>query len=139
MKRLLPLFTHKACLAMIAGLSALAWGTTPAMAAHDGEKLYGQFCAACHGHRGIGGVGVPLSLPDFLSTVDDDYLRKTIRLGRPGRVMPAFRQLSDAEVGAIVNHIRGWAPAASSAAVRVTPIKGDAGHGEKLHARNCLA
>jgi len=126
-------------IAMIAGLTTLAWGVAPAMAAHDGEKLYGQFCAACHGHRGAGGVGVPLSLPDFLATVDDDYLHKTIRLGRPGRVMPAFRQLSDAEVGAIVSHIRGWSPAAPPAAARDTPMKGDAGRGEKLYARHCTA
>jgi cytochrome c oxidase cbb3-type subunit 3 len=139
MTRLIPLFTHKVRIAMIAGLITLACGAVPAMAAHDGEKLYGQFCAACHGHRGVGGVGVPLSLPDFLSTVDDDYLHKTIRLGRPGRVMPAFRQLSDAEVSALVSYIRGWSPAASSAAVRMTSIKGDASHGEKLYARYCVA
>jgi cytochrome c oxidase cbb3-type subunit 3 len=135
----MSLFTHKAGIAIIAGLGMLVWGTAPATAAHDGEKLYGQFCAACHGHRGAGGVGVPLSLPDFLSTVDDDYLQKTIRLGRPGRVMPAFRQLKDAEVGAIVSHIRSWSPAVSASAVRVTPVKGNAGHGEKLYAKYCTA
>ena len=85
-------------------------------------------------------MGVPLSLPDFLATVDDDYLRKTIRLGRPGRVMPAFRQLSDAEVDAIVNHILGWAPTdVSTAAITKSPLNGNAERGEKLYARYCTS
>ncbi len=113
---------------------------TTAWAMDDGAKLYARHCAACHGSRGTGGVGVPLALPDFLAAADDDFLRKTIRLGRPGRVMPAFRQLSDAEVGALVRYIRGWAPAgASGAAIEKSSIKGNAGHGEKLYARYCTA
>jgi len=137
MRKPIALFMPKTRISMITGLAMLAWGAAPAMAAHDGGKLYGQFCAACHGQRGTGGVGVPLSLPDFLSTADDDYLRKSIRLGRPGRVMPAFRQLSDVEVSAIVNYIRSWVSPASSAAALATPVKGDAGHGEKLYAKYC--
>jgi cytochrome c oxidase cbb3-type subunit 3 len=82
-------------------------GGTAAMAAGpparpDGARLYAQRCSACHGVDGRGGVGVPLALPAFLSSIDDEYLRKTVRLGRPGRVMPAFTQLTDAEVEAIV-------------------------------------
>ena len=61
----------------------------------QGEQLYMTHCAACHGHDGQGGVGVPLSLPAFLSTVSDDYLRKSIQLGRPGRVMPTWRAASN--------------------------------------------
>ena len=34
-------------------------------------------------------------------------LRTTIRSGRPGRVMPAFTQLREKEVSALVQHIRG--------------------------------
>ena len=83
----------------------------PAPAAHDGARLYAQHCAACHGAQGKGGVGVPLALPDFLAQANDNYLRQTIRLGRPGRVMPAFAQLSDAEVNAIVGYLRALAPA----------------------------
>ena len=55
---------------------------------------------------GKGGVGVPLALTAFQSTVSDRYLQSTIRTGRPGRVMPAFSSLSDDEVLAIVRHIR---------------------------------
>ena len=56
----------------------------------------------------MGGIGVPLALPSFQATIDDDYLRRTIRHGRPGRVMPAFPSLSNAQTDAIVNHVRGW-------------------------------
>ena len=125
---------------LIASLVAALWICAPAAAADKGAKLYAQYCAACHGSHGTGGVGVPLALPDFLAAADNEYLRKTIRLGRPGRVMPAFRQLSDAQVSAIVEHIRSWAPAGVPAPVRATaPVKGDAGHGQKLFAKYCSA
>ena len=78
----------------------------PAIAAPDGAKLYARNCAGCHGEKGDGGIGIPLSLPSFHATVDDDYLKQTLLRGRPGRVMPSFSHLSDAEVNAIVPKIR---------------------------------
>jgi cytochrome c oxidase cbb3-type subunit 3 len=109
-----------------------------ARAAPDGAGLYGTHCAACHGDKGGGGVGVPLSMPSFLDSVDDHFLHQTIRQGRPGRVMPAFASLSDAQVAAIVGFIRGWsdkpAPAYSTAR-----IEGDAEHGKELYASYCAA
>ncbi len=99
------------CLTLLASL--LFFGANAAKAAEpsarpDGARLYAQRCSACHGADGRGGVGVPLALPAFLSSVDDAYLRKTLRLGRPGRVMPAFTQLADAELKSIIAHIRSW-------------------------------
>ncbi len=128
---------HFIAACVVGALGALA---PPAWATDDGAKLYTRHCAACHGSRGAGGVGVPLALPDFLAAADDKFLRKTIRLGRPGRVMPAFRQLSDAQVDALVRYIRGWAPATGSgAAIEESSIKGNAEHGGKLYARYCAA
>jgi len=109
-----------------------------AQSAPRGDELYAAHCAACHGDTGAGGVGVPLSLPSFLSSVDDNFLRETIRHGRPGRVMPAFRALSNAQVNAIVHYIRGWsdkpAPDFSD-----QPVVGDAKHGKQLFASYCAA
>ena len=124
-----------------ATVACLMWSATPfATAKDDGAELYARHCAACHGSRGTGGVGVPLALPDFLAAADDDFLRATIRLGRPGRVMPAFRQLSDAQVDILIKHIRSWAPAGDVTAAHVrSPIKGNAEHGGKLYARHCAA
>ena len=109
-----------------------------AVAAPDGSQLFRTHCAVCHGDKGDGGVGVPLALPAFLESVDDAFLHRTIRLGRPGRVMPAFTKLSDAQIEAIVSHIRGWsgkpAPEFSDA-----PVKGDPQKGKTLYASYCAS
>ncbi|MDH5537987.1 MAG: c-type cytochrome, partial [Rhizobacter sp.] len=109
----------------------------PLLAA-DGAGLYAQNCAACHGDQGRGGIGVPLALASANGLVSDDYLRKTIRNGRPGRVMPAFSSLSAIEVDAIVRHVQSWgdeqAPRYSAA-----PIGGDVAHGRQLFGAHCAA
>ncbi len=106
-------------------------------AAPEGGELYHKHCAVCHGDDGRGGVGVPLSLTSFIDTVSDEYLRSTIRLGRPGRIMPAFPQLSESQVDAIVEHMRSWsrAPAVTH---NTRPVKGDAKRGAELFAGYCV-
>ncbi|MGB0713362.1 MAG: c-type cytochrome [Gammaproteobacteria bacterium] len=76
-----------------------------AVAAPDGAELYEKHCVVCHRADGAGSLGIPLATEKFKVTTDD-YLRKTIRYGRPGRVMPPFMTLSDAQVDAIVRHLR---------------------------------
>ena len=105
-------------------------------AAPDGAVLFAGHCAACHGDAGQGGVGVPLALPSFLDSVDDRFLKLTIRHGRPGRVMPAFGALSDAQIDAIVSYIRGWSKQPAPQFVD-EPVKGDPEHGKALFARHC--
>lgn len=102
----------------------------------DGERLFALNCSACHGDRGKGGVGVPLALHDFLESVDDDYLKLTIRTGRYGRVMPAFWQLKDDEIQAIVDTIRTWAWASKPKFSNV-PVEGNARRGGELFAKFC--
>lgn len=109
-----------------------------AIAAPRGDELFAAHCAACHGETGGGGVGVPLALPSFLNDVSDDFLRITIRHGRPGRVMPAFSSLSDAQIDAIITHIRGWSDKPAPAH-EDTPVKGDALRGQALFASHCAA
>ncbi len=109
-----------------------------AAGAPDGGRLYAAHCAACHGDTGGGGVGVPLSLASFLNSIDDEFLRKTIRHGRPGRVMPAFSKLSDAQIDAIVGFIRAWSDKPAPQ-FPVTPVRGDAVHGESLYNNYCAA
>ena len=36
----------------------------PLLFAADGAALYAQNCAACHGDKGSGGIGVPLAMAD---------------------------------------------------------------------------
>jgi len=82
---------------------------------------------------------VPLALPSFLSSVDDGYLTRTIRLGRPGRVMPAFSQLSDSDVAAIVAHMRSWSPQTAKKTLKAERISGNPQEGAALYAKFCSA
>lgn len=92
----------------LSSLFALLLFIIPISQASEGESLYLDNCATCHGNDGRGGVGIPLALPSFLSQVSDDYLYKTIRVGRPGRIMPPFYRLSDKQIKKIIQHIRSW-------------------------------
>lgn len=103
----------------------------------QGPELYRRHCASCHGNDGQGGVGVPLAIPSFLSGVSDEFLFRTIRLGRPGRVMPAFTQLSDGETRSIVAHLRSWSRQASRVARPGGRIQGNIARGRKLYAKYC--
>lgn len=107
------------------------------LAAPSGESLFARHCSVCHGSNGNGGVGVPLALPSFINSVSDEYLSKTIRLGRPGRIMPAFTELSDAEIAAITSYMRTWATKPAPQHVS-TPVKGDGAHGKKLFTTHCV-
>jgi len=101
-----------------------------------GNVLFHENCAACHGNQGKGGVGVPLSLPAFINTVDDSYLRKTIQNGRPGRIMPSFAHLSASDINKIIKYIRtftGVHPEAYS----TKKISGNPEHGKALFQKNC--
>jgi cytochrome c oxidase cbb3-type subunit 3 len=92
----------------------------------------------CHGNNGNGGVGVPLALPDFINTVDDRYLRETIRHGRPGRIMPSFRILKKNQIEAIVAYMRSWsgkpAPVYSP-----EPVSGNTAKGSAIYQQRCAA
>ncbi len=104
-------------------------------AAPDGARLFAMNCAACHGDRGNGGIGIPLSLPDFLGSVTDEFLFQTIRHGRPGRIMPSFRHLSNEQIDAIVSYIRNLTPVK----VNLLPegATGDPEKGRDVFARKC--
>lgn len=110
----------------------------PAWSALDGEKLYRDHCMVCHGEEGEGGVGVPLAMPSFLNNVDDAFLFKTIRHGRPGRVMPTFDYLSDAQVNALITYVRGWSDKPAPV-FKPLSVKGDPERGKILYAQKCAA
>ncbi|HEA26766.1 MAG TPA: c-type cytochrome [Ectothiorhodospiraceae bacterium] len=107
-------------------------------AAPNGARLYELNCSACHGLNGEGGVGVPLALPAFLNSVDDHFLFTTIREGRAGRVMPAHPSLSDAQVKAIISHLREWVPDEQRKTIEsYTKVKGDPVRGKVLYGGYC--
>lgn len=105
---------------------------------HSGQVLFQKKCAVCHGSEGAGGVGVPLNLHDFLSTTSDRYLHQTIKLGRPGRIMPDFTTLTDVQVQSIIQYIRSWQPEITASEYSSDLISGDIKKGQMVYDTNCV-
>ncbi len=103
-----------------------------------GELLFQKECAVCHGSEGAGGVGVPLNLQDFLRTTSDAYLSRTIKLGRPGRIMPSFGKLSDEQIQNIIHYIRSWQPEIKAPEYSQQFIAGDVKKGETIYNSICV-
>jgi cytochrome c oxidase cbb3-type subunit 3 len=120
----------------IAGLclGGAMFGST-VQAAPDGTELYAEYCSACHQLEGQGGIGLPL-LTAKLADVSDEYLSSTIRLGRPGRVMPGFMRMSDAQVAAIVRYLREQSGTRSVSFSDET-VPGDVVRGKALYTKHC--
>ena len=119
-----------ACLLLVTASSVFA--------GESGAILFENNCAVCHGDHGKGGTGVPLALPDFQRQVSDHFLYTTIRMGRPGRVMPAFTRLSDAEVHQIINYIRSFTQV-KKPKHNTARIHGNPDRGRRLFAQDCAA
>jgi len=101
----------------------------------DGRELYEEHCSVCHQTKGWGGIGLPLKVK-HIQVFSDDYLEKTIRLGRPGRVMPAFDALGDAQVKALVSYVRSLG-GKDAIDFPTTHIVGDIEAGKTLFSENC--
>lgn len=80
----------------------------------DGEAIYVEVCARCHG---IDGAPEPIRArqlgvrdlrdPGFQAGITDDALRTTIAGGTPSRRMPAFEgALTPAQLDAVTRYVR---------------------------------
>jgi cytochrome c oxidase cbb3-type subunit 3 len=114
----------------------LALATVQVMAMPDGRALYQLHCSACHQFEGSGGIGLPL-VKKKLDDVSDEYLFKSIRYGRPGRVMPAYQEMSDAQVNAIVRYMRERSGSIEKV-YDPAPLTGDLEHGAALFEEHCV-
>jgi cytochrome c oxidase cbb3-type subunit 3 len=103
----------------------------------EGSRLYDLYCSACHGDEGLGGVGVPLALDDFINTASDDYIYKTIQYGRPGRVMPAFDELTKHQTDTIIAYMRSWKWSSEAPVYPTEAITGNPKRGGQLYAKHC--
>ncbi len=81
----------------------------------EGEGLFTQRCASCHGVTGAGDGTLARSLtklPPEIGTVawqvehSDEQVALVVREGMPGTAMPASRDLSDAQAASIVAYLR---------------------------------
>jgi len=93
------------------------------MALLEGERLYQEVCASCHGMdgRGLPGLGNSLVDSPFVRERSEEELVAMVRAGRPadapdnrsGVAMPPSGgrpDLTDEQLGAIVRVIRAWNP-----------------------------
>jgi high-affinity iron transporter len=81
----------------------------------EGEGLFTQRCASCHGVTGAGDGALARSLtrlPPEIGTVawqiehSDEQLAKVVHDGIPGTSMPPSRELSDSQVTSVVAYLR---------------------------------
>lgn len=94
------------------GLLGLAW-------AADGQQLYQQNCAGCHGQTAQGVPGAFPPLAKNPRVADEVYVLKVIREGLKGPLevngqqfngaMPPIGQVSDADAKAIAAYLKGLA------------------------------
>ena len=132
---------------------AAAPATAAAPEKVDGKTVFAQSCAACHGAEGAGQPGYypPLAgNPDLFASRDFPVLVVLNGITGPIKVkgdsydgsMPSFSHLSDAEIAAAVNYVRGaWGnpPAGATAPEAVTAdlvkrLRGKPLSPEKVHA-----
>lgn len=100
-------------LALAVIMAALAFSFAVAQddsdnATPDGEHVYRLYCQACHMAEGQGaeGAGIYPALADNPAVeVTPDLL--LLRIFEGFGAMPAFSNLDDAEIAAVINYVRG--------------------------------
>ncbi len=104
---------------IVAGLALLVAGAVSAMAA-DAKETWDKDCAKCHGADGKGKtkMGEKLGVKDYTDpkvqeSMKDEEMVKAIKEGVKDKEtdktkMKAFSDLSDADIKALVAHIRSF-------------------------------
>jgi cytochrome c6 len=78
--------------------------------AEDGKALFAAKCAACHGQDGKGQtkMGEKLGVKDLTTTsLSEADVEKTIETGKPPKMTAYKGKLSDAEIKAVAQFIKG--------------------------------
>ncbi len=103
----------------------------------QGMALYNKNCTACHGMNGEGGIGLPLNLQSYLVISPLEYIIKTIKYGRPGRLMPSFEMIfSEKQIKAIAYYVKSW-QIEESKELQEGPVQGSRENGKALYDGIC--
>ena len=120
---------------------------TPTSTANaEGEALYTQFCALCHGESGEGYAAdnaTRLRGQSFLRTASDDLLTLAIARGRVGTAMGGYSQdfggpLTQSQIDALVATVRAW-QTEPSIELDDTPTEGDLDRGAIVFGERCAS
>ncbi len=98
-------------------------------------------CGGCHGAAGAGvqGLAPRLNSQNWLATVSNEYLAKTIREGRAGsNMVPWDGGLGEDTVDNVVAYIRSW-QTVSGVKLDESPLKGDIDAGGELFRDVCAS
>jgi cytochrome c oxidase subunit 2 len=79
--------------------------TQPDLAAR-GEKVYVANCVACHGAQGQGGAGKKLDGSPIVLDADKSKQIAILLNGAANGAMPAWKQLSDTEIAAVITYTK---------------------------------
>lgn len=108
----------------------------------EGEKMYAQMCAACHGATGLGEgkfPGTALNNQKFLSSVSDEDLFNHIKFGRVKAMMPEYGSvLKDEDIQKLTAFVRSWQQKEIKFDVP-EKIVGNPENGERLYGLYCLS
>ncbi len=103
-----------------------------------GKTLFAT-CAACHGRdaKGRVGVGPRIASESYLAAASDPFLLHTIREGREGTTMVAWKdRFDDRQIEAVVAYLRSLHDV-EPAELDESPLAGDAANGAEIFRSIC--
>lgn len=117
----IPIIADLPFMEFVAGPTATPVATATPSSAGNGETLYSQYCASCHGDNGEGQEGLGTALADSpnVSGMTDIELKALIRDGRAagapdnrtGIAMPGIgtaSNLTEGQIEDIISYIKAW-------------------------------
>lgn len=108
-------------------------------AAEEGHEVFRTKCSACHGQDAEGrlGIGPRLASKSFLAAATNQMLTKTIKEGRAGTTMVAWKNsLSDADLTRVIAYLRSTVPH-TPAYLDESPLEGNAERGGEIFKGVC--
>lgn len=104
----------------------------------EGDALFAQQCAPCHGPRGEGSeLAPPLAAKDNEVTTSDERIHGTLAMGVAGTAMGSFRTLDAGQLRAVVAAVRAL-PRLEVSRAKWLGRPGDPVRGGALYREHCV-